>query len=89
MLLLISEDLRNKSDFIEFLGNHSWLWWAKLLLKQREDKMMLCKFWDVNTQNLHSAGGVSDFFYYWNLNIFVSQEPMQNFRTLQQPLLGS
>ena len=43
-----------------------------------------------SAQKCHSAGvrGVPEFVYGWNPNIFVSQEPMQSFGTLKQPLLG-
>ena len=50
----------------------------------RSHIQQLLKIPPLSTQNLHSAGGrgVPDFFFDWNLNIFVSFEPMQNFITL-------
>ena len=37
---------------------------------------------------LGGLGGSSKFCFHWNSNIFVTQEPLQNFKTLEQTLLG-
>ena len=33
-------------------------------------------------------GGSPKYLFYWNLNIFVTQEPLQNLKTVAQTLLG-
>ena len=50
--------------------------------------LLLRRPWEIPKLAFGGPGGSPKFYFHWNPNIFVTQEPLQNFKTLEQTLLG-
>ena len=61
---------------------------SKLQNKPFWEKQPISAFVRPKSAFLGGLGGSPKFYFHWNPNIFVTQEPLQHFKTVEQTLLG-